>query len=70
MKSIRTREIERWYRDMKVEDAIKLLRDHNKWRRGDETLEMAHPTQLGIAIETVCDAAEKLTKIPEYYQEG
>lgn len=42
---------------MTLMEAIKTLEEHNKWRRGDETVEMCSPAKLGIAIEMVCKAA-------------
>ncbi len=59
MKSIRTIELERWFKDMTVEDAIRILLNHNKWMRGDDTIKMCSPTQLWIAIEKCCEALEK-----------
>ena len=44
----------------KITEHINLLRRHNKWRRGDESVEMPNPTELGIAIDAVCDAVEGL----------
>jgi hypothetical protein len=38
---------------MNIEDAIKILEDHNEWRRGKGTHSMTNPTELGIAIDTI-----------------
>ena len=46
---------------MKLKQAIKILKDHNTWRRFDGVSDlpiesdpkMAHPRDLGIAIDTV-----------------
>ena len=38
-----------------AEEAVTLLENHNKWRRGDDTLEMAEPKDLGIAIELIVE---------------
>ena len=38
---------------MTLQEALKLLEIHNKWRRGDDTLEMAEPKDLGIAIDLI-----------------
>tara|TARA_R110000851_G_scaffold280963_1_gene434330 strand:- start:164 stop:340 length:177 start_codon:yes stop_codon:yes gene_type:complete len=44
---------------MKLTEAIKILENHNKWRR-DNTgeLTMANPTLLGKAIDAVLIAAK------------
>jgi hypothetical protein len=38
---------------------IKLLRDHNAWRRGNDNFVMTNPAYLGIAIDAVCNHAER-----------
>ena len=41
---------------MKIKKAIKILKDHNEWRRDDGDLsisKMTNPKKLGIAIDTV-----------------
>lgn len=38
---------------MTLQEAIKILDNHNKWRRGNDTIQMTDPTELGIAIELV-----------------
>tara|TARA_R110002049_G_C9175744_1_gene562604 strand:- start:6759 stop:7031 length:273 start_codon:yes stop_codon:yes gene_type:complete len=43
---------------MTIQEAIEILEAHNKWRRDrseEQTLKMADPTKLGIAIDTVVD---------------
>ena len=40
---------------MTLQEAVTLLENHNKWRRGDETLEMAEPKDLGMAIELIVE---------------
>ena len=40
---------------MKIQEAVALLENHNKWRRGDDTLEMADPKELGIAIDLMVE---------------
>lgn len=37
---------------MQIEEAIIILKRHNRWRRGAE-IEMTDPTILGIAIDTI-----------------
>lgn len=39
---------------MEVQEALRLLEYHNKWRRGAD-IPMLNPTILGIAIEKVVD---------------
>jgi hypothetical protein len=39
---------------------IALVRRFNQWRRGDETLEMENPTQIGEALDAICDRVELL----------
>lgn len=39
--------------------AVNMLRRHNRWRRGDDTVEAVDPALLGCAIDTVCDHIEK-----------
>lgn len=38
-----------------LEAAVILLRRHNRWRRGDDTIEAVDPALLGCAIDVVCD---------------
>ena len=48
---------------MSIEQAIDLLREHNIWRRGNfGEGAMVDPTDLGIAIDTVCDHFRNTTK--------
>ena len=51
---------------MKIKKAIKVLKKHNKWRRYDsdigESPKMTDPKKLGIAIDTVVNKFEELTK--------
>ena len=48
---------------MTPQEAIKILRQHNEWRRYDGPLgegpEMGQPKEIGEAIDTVCDALEQ-----------
>lgn len=47
---------------MKIDEAVSILRAHNAWRRSPAHLPedargaMGDPQQIGIAIDTVCDA--------------
>lgn len=44
---------------MNLDKAIKILEHHQKWRRGDETLTMGDPKELGIAIDTILEEVKK-----------
>ena len=39
---------------MEVQEALRILEYHNKWRRGAD-IRMLNPTILGIAIDTVVE---------------
>ena len=41
--------------------AVKLLKRHNKWRRGAE-IEPTYPTDLGLAIDTIVKYFEQYSK--------
>ena len=47
---------------MKLKTAIKILEDHNKWRRGAE-IKMQEPKDIGIAIETVIDKIKQIKEL-------
>jgi len=49
-------------KNSKATDTIKFLSIHNSWRRGDETVEMQNPTDIGAAID---DAIDLLSKYDE-----
>lgn len=40
--------------------ALTFLREYNSWRRGNIEIAMPNPEEIGIAIDTVCDALESL----------
>ena len=44
---------------MNIEEAIKILKSHNEWRRDGEG-EMVNPTTLGIAIDLIIEHYESL----------
>jgi len=44
---------------MTLQEAVTILENHNKWRRGDGTLEMAEPKDLGMAIELIVEHFKK-----------
>jgi hypothetical protein len=35
---------------MTEQEALELLQRHNRWRRGDDSVEMADPRAIGLAI--------------------
>lgn len=39
---------------MTEREALELLQKHNRWRRGDDSVEMANPSELGRAIDVAC----------------
>ena len=51
----------------KATDTLKFLTLHNSWRRGDETIEMQDPTEIGAAID---DAVNLLRKYDELEKEN
>jgi hypothetical protein len=51
----------------KITDTIILLTKHNSWRRGDETIEMQDPKEIGAAID---DAVNLLRKYAELEKEN
>lgn len=46
---------------MKIDEAIKILDRHNKWRQGAE-IPMEKPLVISIAIDTVLSELKKLKK--------
>jgi hypothetical protein len=44
---------------MTLKGAITVLENYNKWRRGDETIEMPNPTVLGMAIDIILNKVKK-----------
>jgi hypothetical protein len=49
-------------KNSKATDTLKFLAIHNSWRRGNETVEMQNPTDIGAAID---DAIDLLSKYDE-----
>lgn len=48
---------------MTEQEALDLLQKHNRWRRGDDSVEMADPRALGHAIDVACRVlAERIEK--------
>lgn len=50
---------------MTIEQAINILETHNKWRRGDDNIEMTDPEILGIAIDLVIKQYNSLLLIDQ-----
>ena len=47
-----------------MSDTVKVLRQHNIWRRGvDESVQMLAPSVIGQAIDAACDELERLRMI-------
>lgn len=42
--------------DMTEQEALELLKQHNRWRRGDDSVEMGDPKAIGLAIDVACRA--------------
>ena len=38
---------------MTLQEAVDILENHNKWRRGDDNIDQTNPTKLGIAIDLI-----------------
>jgi len=47
---------------MTIKKAIKLLEQHNKWRRGSDKVKMCNATELGVAIETTIKFSKEKIK--------
>jgi hypothetical protein len=47
-----------------------LLREYNRWRRGDETLEQPHPVDIGKMIDAAADRLEELERELEQERQG
>ena len=39
---------------MTEREALGILQRHNRWRRGDNSIEMADPRAIGLAIDVAC----------------
>lgn len=44
---------------MTEREALELLQRHNRWRRGDNSIEMADPRAIGLAIDVACRVLAK-----------
>lgn len=55
---------------MMLQEAVDILRKHNQWRRDDGMcIDMGDPKQIGIAIDTLCNAADALIESDRMYSE-
>jgi len=39
---------------MTEREVLELLQRHNRWRRGDDSVEMGDPRAIGLAIDEAC----------------
>lgn len=46
----------------KVSWAIEILTNHNRWRRGDDTIDHTNPTELGNAIEIAIGVMDRVNR--------
>jgi hypothetical protein len=51
---------------MKIQKAIKILKNHNKWRKGSEEVTMAEPKELSKAIDLVIQFAKNYQALKLY----
>lgn len=42
-----------------IQSSLKIMDDHNRWRRGDEGIEQHNPAIIGIAIDQVINSLKK-----------
>jgi hypothetical protein len=49
-----------------MKELIEKLKNYNRWRRGDETVPMPHPQEVGEMIDQAIKAIEDYLK----YREG
>ena len=47
---------------MNLIESIKILKLHNKWRRGDDTIPITNPKKLGISIDLIVEELENRLK--------
>lgn len=53
---------------MTLKDAIEVLRRHNKWRRGDDSVPETNPKLLGEAIDTVIKKFDTEITVHEFIE--
>ncbi len=44
---------------MNLDEAIIIIENHNKWRRGDDTVKPTEPKEYGIAIDILLEAVKE-----------
>lgn len=49
---------------MKIKQAVELLREYNKWRRGSTKIKQPNPKEIGEAIDVVLVLADRLMSEP------
>lgn len=54
--------VDRFPHSAKVSWAIEVLRNHNLWRRGNDTKDPANPTDLGNAIEIAIGVMDRVNR--------
>lgn len=47
---------------MEPTEAIAFVRYYNAWRRGDDSVPMPHPEDIGRALDALCHHAERLKR--------
>lgn len=50
---------------MKLEDVIKILENHQKWRRGDDSVPMTDPKELGESLDVTLELLRRVSNIPK-----
>lgn len=50
---------------MKINEAVRILKRHNKWRKGAE-IGQQDPKEIGVAIETLVNPKDMLVKFQLY----
>jgi predicted RNase H-like nuclease (RuvC/YqgF family) len=49
-------------KQQRKETTMSELKEQIKWRRGDETVDMPHPREIGKALDSLADGAENLER--------
>lgn len=44
---------------------VRELRDYNRWRRGDETMDQPEPLRLGLLLDACADLLERLNRVDQ-----
>jgi hypothetical protein len=51
-----------------IQETIATLKEYNKWRRGDETITMPDPFELGVAIDYAVRLLKELEHIKSEFE--